>query len=230
MNLQYTGEETVTAGKAKVWAFITDPAKVGGCLPDVVDVDGARPDPLRRDRPGRRRARARQVQDRVRADARPDRAAGMDMKMSGGGLWQRRGPDRGRRRRRAGDGYDAAQVERRGRGPRPGGGGGRARARRAGAEAHRADVCQRPASAVGVRWRDAGDGPGPTLRSGCSRWPRPLRSIGCSATSSGARLQGGDERQDLRRLAASCRRRSSRGWTSPSASSGCRRAAPPAIT
>ena len=38
MNLQQSGEETVTAGKAKVWAFITDPAKVGECLPDVIDV------------------------------------------------------------------------------------------------------------------------------------------------------------------------------------------------
>ena len=38
MNLQYTGEETIPAGLDKVWAFITDPEKVGRCLPDVLDV------------------------------------------------------------------------------------------------------------------------------------------------------------------------------------------------
>lgn len=38
MNIQHSGEEVVNAGKAKVWAFITDPEKVGNCLPDVIDV------------------------------------------------------------------------------------------------------------------------------------------------------------------------------------------------
>ena len=38
MNLQYTGEEKIPAGIDTVWAFVTDPEKVGRCFPDVVDV------------------------------------------------------------------------------------------------------------------------------------------------------------------------------------------------
>ena len=38
MNLQSSGEERIPAGVDAVWAFITDPAKVGRCFPDVVDV------------------------------------------------------------------------------------------------------------------------------------------------------------------------------------------------
>ena len=38
MNLQQTGEEKIPAGLDTVWAFVTDPEKVGRCFPDVVDV------------------------------------------------------------------------------------------------------------------------------------------------------------------------------------------------
>ena len=38
MNLQYTGEEKIPAGLDTVWAFVTDPEKVGHCFPDVIDV------------------------------------------------------------------------------------------------------------------------------------------------------------------------------------------------
>jgi uncharacterized protein len=38
MNLQYTGEEKIPAGLDTVWAFVTDPEKVGRCFPDVVNV------------------------------------------------------------------------------------------------------------------------------------------------------------------------------------------------
>jgi carbon monoxide dehydrogenase subunit G len=38
VNLQYTGEEKIPAGLDAVWAFVTDPEKVGHCFPDVVDV------------------------------------------------------------------------------------------------------------------------------------------------------------------------------------------------
>lgn len=37
MDLQFNGQEVVTASKAAVWAFINDPAKVASCLPDVLD-------------------------------------------------------------------------------------------------------------------------------------------------------------------------------------------------
>ena len=38
MNLQNTGEEKIPAGLDAVWAFVTNPEKVGRCFPDVVDV------------------------------------------------------------------------------------------------------------------------------------------------------------------------------------------------
>ena len=38
MNLQYTGEEKIPASLDKVWAFVTDPEKVGRCFPEVVEV------------------------------------------------------------------------------------------------------------------------------------------------------------------------------------------------
>jgi uncharacterized protein len=38
VNLQYTGEEKIPASLDTVWAFVTDPEKVGHCFPDVVEV------------------------------------------------------------------------------------------------------------------------------------------------------------------------------------------------
>jgi carbon monoxide dehydrogenase subunit G len=38
VNLQYSGEEKVPASIETVWAFVTNPEKVGRCFPDVVDV------------------------------------------------------------------------------------------------------------------------------------------------------------------------------------------------
>ena len=38
MNLEYSGEEAIPVGDAKVWAFVTDPEKVGRCLPEVIEV------------------------------------------------------------------------------------------------------------------------------------------------------------------------------------------------
>jgi uncharacterized protein len=38
VNLQYTGEEKIPAGLDAVWAFVTDPEKVGHCFPEVVGV------------------------------------------------------------------------------------------------------------------------------------------------------------------------------------------------
>ena len=38
MNLEYSGEETIPASVDTVWAFVTDPEKVGRCFPDVVEV------------------------------------------------------------------------------------------------------------------------------------------------------------------------------------------------
>jgi carbon monoxide dehydrogenase subunit G len=38
VNLQYSGEEKIPASRETVWAFVTDPQKVGRCLPEVIDV------------------------------------------------------------------------------------------------------------------------------------------------------------------------------------------------
>jgi carbon monoxide dehydrogenase subunit G len=38
VNLQNSGEEKIPAGLDTVWTFVTDPAKVGRCFPDLVDV------------------------------------------------------------------------------------------------------------------------------------------------------------------------------------------------
>jgi len=38
MNLQYSGEERITASPDVVWAFVTDPEKVGRSMPEVVEV------------------------------------------------------------------------------------------------------------------------------------------------------------------------------------------------
>ena len=38
MTLQYTGEEKIPVGLDTVWAFVTDPGKVGRCFPELVDV------------------------------------------------------------------------------------------------------------------------------------------------------------------------------------------------
>jgi carbon monoxide dehydrogenase subunit G len=38
VNLHNSGEEQIPVGLDAVWAFVTDPEKVGRCFPDVVDV------------------------------------------------------------------------------------------------------------------------------------------------------------------------------------------------
>jgi carbon monoxide dehydrogenase subunit G len=38
MNLQYNGEERIPASPDAVWAFVTDPEKVGRSMPEVIDV------------------------------------------------------------------------------------------------------------------------------------------------------------------------------------------------
>jgi carbon monoxide dehydrogenase subunit G len=38
VNLQYSGEEQIPADPAVVWAFVNDPEKIAGCLPDLTKV------------------------------------------------------------------------------------------------------------------------------------------------------------------------------------------------
>ena len=37
MNLEYSGTETIPAGKDAVWAFISQPANIASCMPDVLE-------------------------------------------------------------------------------------------------------------------------------------------------------------------------------------------------
>jgi carbon monoxide dehydrogenase subunit G len=39
VKLNNSGEEVIRAGADKVWAFVTDPARIGQSLPDVVEVN-----------------------------------------------------------------------------------------------------------------------------------------------------------------------------------------------
>lgn len=39
MTLDYSGEELIPAAYEKVWALVTDPERVGRCLPDVLEVN-----------------------------------------------------------------------------------------------------------------------------------------------------------------------------------------------
>ena len=85
MNLQYSGEEIIKADTATVWKAITDPAWVGRCLPDVVDVtvhDPTHFDAVTQVALGPVRGRFK-----FRFELRPGAAGDrMDMKISGGGF------------------------------------------------------------------------------------------------------------------------------------------------
>jgi hypothetical protein len=37
VNLEYSGREVIPADRSTVWAFINDPAKIAGCMPDVIE-------------------------------------------------------------------------------------------------------------------------------------------------------------------------------------------------
>ena len=85
MNLQYNGQEQIPADPEKVWAFVSDPEKVGRCLPDVLEVnvhDPAHFDAVVKVGVGPVRGRFT-----FKFELQPDQAARtMKMKISGGGF------------------------------------------------------------------------------------------------------------------------------------------------
>ncbi len=85
MNLQYTGEEAIPTGLETVWTFVTDPEKVGHCLPDVVSVtvqDSTHFEAIVKVGVGPVRG-----QFKVKVELLPaDSKRRIDMKMSGGGF------------------------------------------------------------------------------------------------------------------------------------------------
>ena len=85
MKLQYTGQERIPADGDTVWAFITDPGKVGRCLPEVIEVnvqDASHFDAVVSVGVGPVRGKFK-----FRFEMQPDAAARrMTMKIAGGGL------------------------------------------------------------------------------------------------------------------------------------------------
>jgi carbon monoxide dehydrogenase subunit G len=85
VNLEYSGEEQMSADPATVWAFVNDPDKVGHCLPDLKELTVH--DPTHFDAVvgvGLGPVRGR---FRFKFELQPDAAAHrMNMKISGGGL------------------------------------------------------------------------------------------------------------------------------------------------
>jgi carbon monoxide dehydrogenase subunit G len=85
MNLQYSGEEKIPASAEAVWAFVTDPEKVGHSLPDVVDVTVR--DPTHFDAVVRVGVGPVRGKFTLKAELIPDASSRrLDMKISGGGF------------------------------------------------------------------------------------------------------------------------------------------------
>jgi carbon monoxide dehydrogenase subunit G len=85
VNLQYSGEEIVAADKATVWKAISDPAWVGRCLPDVVDVTVH--DPTHFDAIAKVGVGPVRGNFKFKFELMPNAAGDrMDMKISGGGF------------------------------------------------------------------------------------------------------------------------------------------------
>jgi carbon monoxide dehydrogenase subunit G len=85
VNLHNSGEEKIPAGLDAVWAFVSDPAKVGGCFPDVIEVtvqDATHVDALVKVGVGPVRGKFR-----MKVELLPDPSKRrIDMKISGGGF------------------------------------------------------------------------------------------------------------------------------------------------
>ena len=85
MDLKYNGQERIPVSKAAVWAFITDPASVGSCLPDLQEmqvVDSHHVDATVGVAVGPVRGK---FKFKIELTPHPD-ASHLDMKISGGGF------------------------------------------------------------------------------------------------------------------------------------------------
>jgi carbon monoxide dehydrogenase subunit G len=85
VKLQYNGREQITAGADTVWAFVTDPEKVGSCLPELDELtvhDATHFDAVVRVGVGPVRGKFR-----FKVEMTPDPAARrINLTISGGGL------------------------------------------------------------------------------------------------------------------------------------------------
>lgn len=85
MKLEYSGRERIPVGKDVVWAFITDPASIASCMPDVLEstvVDPRTFDAVVQVAVGPVRGK---FKFHVVLDPHPD-SDRMNMKISGGGF------------------------------------------------------------------------------------------------------------------------------------------------
>ncbi len=85
MNLQYSGEEKIPVSLDTVWAFVTDPEKVGRCFPELVDLSVQ--DPTHFVATVKVGVGPVRGQFKVKVELLPDPSRHhLDMKMSGGGF------------------------------------------------------------------------------------------------------------------------------------------------
>jgi uncharacterized protein len=85
VNLRYNGEEKIPARPDTVWAFVTNPEKVGHCFPDVVDVTVR--DPTHFESVVKVGVGPVRGKFTLRVELLPDSAKHrLDMKVSGGGF------------------------------------------------------------------------------------------------------------------------------------------------
>ena len=85
LNLQYSGEEKIPASVETVWAFVTDPGKVGHCFPDVTEVTVR--DPTHLEAVVNVGVGPVRGKFKVKVELLPDPSRHhLDMKMSGGGF------------------------------------------------------------------------------------------------------------------------------------------------
>jgi carbon monoxide dehydrogenase subunit G len=85
VNLQYSGEEKIPASVETVWAFVTNPEKVGHCFPDVGDVTVQ--DPTHLEAVVSVGVGPVRGKFKVKVEILPDPSRHhIDMKMSGGGF------------------------------------------------------------------------------------------------------------------------------------------------
>jgi carbon monoxide dehydrogenase subunit G len=85
VNLEYGGEEKIPASVETVWAFVTNPEKVGRCFPDVVDVTVQ--DPTHLEAVVKVGVGPVRGKFKVKVEMRPDPSSHhIDLEMSGGGF------------------------------------------------------------------------------------------------------------------------------------------------
>jgi carbon monoxide dehydrogenase subunit G len=85
MNLEYHGEEHIAANESAVWAFVTDPDRIGRSMPEVLEV--AVHDPTHLDAVVRVAVGPVRGKFKLKVELVPDSARRrIDMKISGGGF------------------------------------------------------------------------------------------------------------------------------------------------